>query len=57
MLEHDECQALGEVERAAQAAGQDTTIERTVGGDRYRDLAAAAGARRWRATPSRSGIA
>ena len=39
----DECQALGEAERAAQAAGQDTTIERTVGGDRYRDLAAGSG--------------
>jgi len=34
----DECEALGEKERAAQSAGLDTTIERTAGGDRYRDL-------------------
>ena len=34
VLNIDECQALGEVERAAQAAGQDTMIERMVGGDR-----------------------
>ena len=34
----DECEALGEAARAKQDAGQDQTIERTVGGDRYRDL-------------------
>ena len=34
----DECEALGEKERAAQEAGLDTTILRTKGGDRYRDL-------------------
>lgn len=34
----DECEALGEAERKAQEAGADTTILRTAGGDRYRDL-------------------
>jgi hypothetical protein len=34
----DECEALGEAERAKAAAGQDDTILRTKGGDRYRDL-------------------
>ena len=34
----DECEALGEAERAKAAAGQDETIMRTKGGDRYRDL-------------------
>ena len=34
----DECEALGEAERRAQEAGQDQTIERTLGGDRYRDV-------------------
>ena len=34
----DECEALGEAERKAQEAGLDTTILRTTGGDRYRDL-------------------
>lgn len=35
----DECEALGERERAKAAEGADETIERTRGGDRYRDLA------------------
>ena len=39
----DECEALGEAERKAQEANQDTTIERTVGGDRYRDLKVGSG--------------
>lgn len=34
----DECEALGDKQRAAQEAGLDTTILRTVGGDRYRDI-------------------
>jgi len=34
----EECEALGEAERAKASAGQDVTIERTGGGDRYRDL-------------------
>jgi hypothetical protein len=34
----DECEALGEAERAKAEAGVDSTIERTIGGDRYRDL-------------------
>lgn len=34
----DECEALGEKERAKAAEGQDNTILRTAGGDRYRDL-------------------
>ena len=34
----DECEALGEAERKAQEANQDTAVFRTVGGDRYRDL-------------------
>lgn len=34
----DECEARGEKERAAMAANQDDSFERTVGGDRYRDL-------------------
>ena len=34
----DECEALGEKERQAALANADTSFERTVGGDRYRDL-------------------
>ena len=34
----DECEALGEAERAAKDEGADVSIERTVGGDRYRDI-------------------
>jgi len=34
----DECEAIGEKERQAQAVGVDTTILRTPGGDRYRDI-------------------
>jgi len=41
----DECEALGEAERAKAAEGQDETIERTKGGDRYRDLAVGDGAK------------
>ena len=39
----DECEALGERERAKAAEGADETIERTRGGDRYRDLAVGQG--------------
>ena len=39
----EECEALGDAERAKADAGADTTIERTVGGDRYRDLMVGSG--------------
>mmetsp|Transcript_65155 Transcript_65155/g.108240 ORF Transcript_65155/g.108240 Transcript_65155/m.108240 type:complete len:290 (-) Transcript_65155:188-1057(-) len=39
----DECEALGEKERAAANAGVDETFERTSGGDRYRDLVVGSG--------------
>ena len=39
----DECEAMGDAERAAQSAGQDTTVMRTSGGDRYRDLTGGSG--------------
>ena len=34
----DECEALGEAARKSEQEGADTTILRTTGGDRYRDL-------------------
>lgn len=34
----DECEALGEAAKAAEAAKERTDFERTAGGDRYRDL-------------------
>jgi FKBP-type peptidyl-prolyl cis-trans isomerase len=39
----DECEALGDAERAKMSAGADETIERTTGGDRYRDLRVGSG--------------
>lgn len=41
----DECEALGEKERAKAEAGQDTSFERTTGGDRYRDLTVGSGSK------------
>ena len=39
----DECEALGEKERLAAEANARTDFERTVGGDRYRDIATGEG--------------
>ena len=39
----DECEALGDKERAKAEEGVDTSFERTAGGDRYRDLTVGSG--------------